>query len=153
MHIGNKWGLLRMAKAKPPTKKRGAFGPKQGATAKDAEVGRRVRALRLERHMSQSTLGKHLGVTFQQIQKYERGANRIGAGRLHAISEIFGAPVSAFFAEKKQSVLPTLYDLAHSRGAVALLCAYDSIPDPKLKRTLVQLATAMASLAASVKGK
>ena len=53
--------------------------------------------------MSQSALGKLLGVTFQQVQKYEKGVNRIGAGRLQSLAEIFDVPISAFFDEKKDS--------------------------------------------------
>jgi len=123
------------------------FQPKQRAGVRDVEVGRRVRAIRLERDMSQSALGKLLGVTFQQVQKYEKGVNRIGAGRLQSLAEIFDVPISAFFDEKKESGdhKGTLFELADSAGALSLLRAYSSLPDQRLKRALVQLATAMAS--------
>jgi transcriptional regulator with XRE-family HTH domain len=122
------------------------FQPKQRAGVRDAEVGRRVRAIRLERDMSQSALGKLLGVTFQQVQKYEKGVNRIGAGRLQSLAEIFEVPISAFFDEKKDASehRSTLFELADSAGALSLLRAYSSLTDQKLKRALVQLASAMA---------
>ena len=63
----------------------------------DIDVGRRVRALRLERGMSQEKLACALDLTFQQVQKYEKGTNRIGAGRLQRIAGILEVPVSTFF--------------------------------------------------------
>src|SRR5258706_12829347 len=63
----------------------------------DIAVGRRVRALRLEKGMSQEKLGNQLDLTFQQIQKYENGSNRIGAGRLQRIAGILGVSVSALY--------------------------------------------------------
>jgi transcriptional regulator with XRE-family HTH domain len=65
----------------------------------DQHVGERVRMRRIMIDMSQDTLGKKLGLTFQQIQKYEKGTNRIGASRLHQISEILGVPVSFLFED------------------------------------------------------
>src|SRR3978361_1097047 len=63
----------------------------------DLHLGERVRMYRVKAGISQTTLGRHLGITFQQIQKYERGANRIGASRLHQISETLGIPVALLF--------------------------------------------------------
>jgi transcriptional regulator with XRE-family HTH domain len=63
----------------------------------DVEVGQRIRAKRLLLGLTQTELGDHLGVSFQQIQKYERGANRVGAGRLQAIAKALSEPVSFFF--------------------------------------------------------
>ena len=67
--------------------------------AKETEVyiGRRLREARLSRGLSQTALGKRVGVTFQQIQKYEKGANRIGGSRMWDLSCILGVPVSFFF--------------------------------------------------------
>jgi transcriptional regulator with XRE-family HTH domain len=61
--------------------------------ARDRDIGQRVRVQRLAKGMSQTELGAHLGVTFQQIQKYEGGANRIGSGRLQRISEVLDMPI------------------------------------------------------------
>jgi transcriptional regulator with XRE-family HTH domain len=63
----------------------------------DAHVGSRVRLRRMLIGMSQEKLGELLGLTFQQVQKYEKGANRIGASRLYDISQILAVPVSYFF--------------------------------------------------------
>src|SRR5260370_31061794 len=64
----------------------------------DADVGRRIRAQRLLCHMSQTELGNRVGITFQQIQKYEKGVNRVGAGRLARIADVLSVPVSFFFS-------------------------------------------------------
>src|SRR5215472_10591909 len=63
----------------------------------DTEVAKRVRALRLQRGLSQTELGEVLGVTFQQVQKYERGTNRISAGRLYRIAGVLEVPVAFFY--------------------------------------------------------
>ena len=68
-----------------------------GPEAVDVYVGGRVRQRRTMLGMSQEKLGEALGLTFQQVQKYERGANRIGASRLHQISEVLDAPINFFF--------------------------------------------------------
>jgi transcriptional regulator with XRE-family HTH domain len=77
---------------------------KAGAAAKtrkpnfaDIQIGESIRAHRLVQGMSQSDLARQLGVSFQQVQKYEKGTNRIGAGRLPQIAEIFDIPISALF--------------------------------------------------------
>src|ERR1043166_4842022 len=67
------------------------------ADNRDAEVGRRVRSRRLECRLSQTELADRIGVTFQQVQKYEKGVNRIGAGRLQRIAEALEVPISFFF--------------------------------------------------------
>ncbi len=64
----------------------------------DVHVGARIRALRKKRGLSQSALGKRIGVTFQQIQKYERGANRVSASALYEIAGLLGVPVAEMFA-------------------------------------------------------
>lgn len=72
---------------------------KDGPTLIDAHVGMRIRARRGLLGMSQKDLGAKVSLTFQQIQKYERGANRIGSGRLYEFSKILGVPISYFFDE------------------------------------------------------
>jgi transcriptional regulator with XRE-family HTH domain len=134
-------------------KKRASFAPKQRATAEDVAVGQRVRALRMERGMSQTTLGQALGVTFQQVQKYEKGVNRIGASRLQALSNILDVPITAFFGDKKRTSAPTLFDLADSPGAVEMLRAYQSLSGPAAKRHLVQLVKSVAGLSGKSGGQ
>jgi transcriptional regulator with XRE-family HTH domain len=65
----------------------------------DKHVGERIRMRRIMLHMSQETLAKKLGLTFQQVQKYEKGTNRIGASRLYQISEILDVPVAFLFED------------------------------------------------------
>src|ERR1700687_1655044 len=112
---------------------------KRGPDLRDVEVGRRVRALRLERGMSQEKLGDGLGLTFQQVQKYEKGTNRIGAGRLQRISEIFDVPISAFFEVATSNETATLLEFADNAAALRLLRAYARIPSPQAKQALVRL--------------
>jgi transcriptional regulator with XRE-family HTH domain len=66
----------------------------------DAEVGKRVKALRLRAALSQEKVADHLGLTFQQVQKYEKGVNRIGPSRLLAMAKLFKVPVETFFPEE-----------------------------------------------------
>ena len=70
----------------------------KGPNPVDVLVGSRIRLLRKRRKMSQAELGKALGVTFQQVQKYENGKNRVGASRLHLVATALDVPVSEFFA-------------------------------------------------------
>ncbi len=72
---------------------------KSRATPIDAHVGRRLRLRRTLLGMNQSALGQAVGLTFQQIQKYERGANRIGSSRLYQFCQVLDVPVSFFFDE------------------------------------------------------
>ena len=118
---------------------------RKGPDARDIEVGRRVRAFRLARNLSQSALADQLGLTFQQVQKYEKGTNRISAGRLQTIAEIFQVPVSDFFSSPSQTPQSqqSLFELVDSAGALRLLRAYTRLP-PKMRQTLVQLAMQMA---------
>ena len=83
----------------PPQKRR--------AGAEDVEIGRKIRALRLERGLSQSGLADGIGLTFQQVQKYEKGTNRIGASRLEQISHVLQVPVAFFFEGAPDAPPPT----------------------------------------------
>lgn len=111
--------------------------------AYDIEIGHRVRANRLTRRMSQSDLGGRLGVTYQQIQKYETGCNRIGAGRLRRIAEIFGTSLPALFGPADGGGQGGANDplaLLTTDGAIDLLEAYARIKDRNIQRALVRLA-------------
>jgi transcriptional regulator with XRE-family HTH domain len=70
---------------------------KRRAGAEDLEIGRKIRALRLERGLSQSGLAEGIGLTFQQVQKYEKGTNRVSAGRLQRIADMLNTPVMFFY--------------------------------------------------------
>jgi transcriptional regulator with XRE-family HTH domain len=114
---------------------------------KDIEVGRRVRALRLNKGMSQGKLAEALGLTFQQVQKYENGTNRMGAGRLQRIAEIFGVPIWALFGAQAPAKTPSesLFEFVDSAAAMRLLRAYSRISNPKFKQALVTLAEEAAA--------
>jgi transcriptional regulator with XRE-family HTH domain len=112
----------------------------------DREVGLRVRTLRLSRRMSQNDLGQSLGITFQQVQKYEYGANRIGAGRLQRIAEIFEVPVAVLFGasgrEGRTRVDP--FEGLRTPGAVQLLEAYGRIGDRAIRRAFLRFVEQVA---------
>jgi transcriptional regulator with XRE-family HTH domain len=120
----------------------------------DRHVGSRVRLRRMLVGMSQEKLGDALGVTFQQVQKYEKGANRIGASRLQEISKILGAPVEFFFEGAPQpataggfSETPrTAYvvDFLATNEGMQLNRAFVRIRDARVRRRIVDLVTAIA---------
>ena len=113
----------------------------------DQHVGRRVRMRRLMLAMSQEKLGAALGLTFQQVQKYERGGNRIGASRLQQISRILQVPVAFFFdavshlppSVAKDQPLTELTEFMATRDGLALAKAFMQIDNMQLRRRLVEL--------------
>jgi len=121
----------------------------------DVHVGTRVRLRRQVLKLSQEKLGEKLGVTFQQVQKYERGANRIGASRLWKMAEVLDVPVSFFYdgltgeyahaevAEDDQS--PIVYDFINSSDGVELAKAVLKIKNRSVRRQLLELARAMGT--------
>jgi len=118
---------------------------------RDGEIGKRVRTLRLQRGLSQTELGALINVTFQQVQKYEKGTNRISAGRLQRIAEVLSVPVSFFFAgfdEKPKTSTGQVMDLEFSflqtEGALRLARAYARIKQPSVRLQLLRLTEAIA---------
>jgi transcriptional regulator with XRE-family HTH domain len=112
----------------------------------DVEIGRRIRALRIARGVSQTTLGGRLGVTFQQVQKYEKGANRVSAGRLRKIAEMLDTPITFFYdsgAGSKKQHGENGFALLQSTGAMRLLRAYAELSSGATKHALVMLAEAV----------
>jgi transcriptional regulator with XRE-family HTH domain len=124
----------------------------------DVHVGSRVRLRRMMLGMSQEKLGESLGITFQQIQKYEKGTNRIGASRLQHIARVLTVPVSFFFedAPGSPSGEPSaggvgerpsasyVVDFLSSSEGVQLNKAFIRIKDPKIRRKVIELVRAMA---------
>ena len=116
----------------------------------------RVRAMRLEKGMSQGKLCDQLGVTFQQIQKYEKGTNRMGASRLHHIARVLDVPIEFFYegaSSDQGSNGPIMVDgqsrymtdfLATSEG-LELARAFMAISDQKVRRRIVDLTKALAT--------
>jgi transcriptional regulator with XRE-family HTH domain len=117
---------------------------KKKPSPRDEEIGRRIRTRRLTVGMSQSALGEKLGITFQQVQKYEKGVNRIGSGRLEELAQILGVPVGFFFDDKADDVRP-IYDLANTAQTMRLLQAFSAIKAPETRQALVNLAVQIAS--------
>ena len=118
----------------------------------DIEVGHRIRIERLARGLSQTALANQLGVTFQQVQKYEKGVNRVGAGRLTKIAEVLGIDVSTFFggkdmldADANESGESSPLKLLTVSGAFRLLRAYGDIEDSNLRRAIVDLVEQISS--------
>jgi transcriptional regulator with XRE-family HTH domain len=119
----------------------------------DRHVGSRVRMRRMLVGMSQEKLGDALGITFQQIQKYEKGTNRIGASRLHQIARVLSVPVEFFYEGAPQIGGPEGFAEAPASGYVAdflttsegleLIKAFIAIKDSKVRRKLVDLAKAL----------
>lgn len=126
---------------------------KRSGDPRDVEIGKRIRALRLERGLSQTELGNLLGVTFQQIQKYEKGANRVAAGRLQRVAESLEVPITFFYAGSTSADLPANANsdsvdvglgFLETAGAVRLVRAFSRIQDPEMRRALVELTEKIA---------
>ena len=116
----------------------------------DIHVGERIRMWRTERKISRITLGEALGLTLQQIQKYEKGTNRIGASRLQRICAVLEIPVSLLF-EGAPGSLPfeggmsqDVIDFMESEEGVRVVAAFSRIADRKVRRGIVRLAGRIA---------
>ena len=125
------------------------------ADNRDAEVGRRVRSRRLECRLSQTELADRIGVTFQQVQKYEKGVNRIGAGRLQRISEALEVPISFFFgasggvtARETSSGAESIFGFMQTSGSVRIVKAFHKIKSRKARQLLVEMAEELAEVPA-----
>ena len=113
----------------------------------DVEVGQRIRIERNALRLSQTELAKHLGVTFQQVQKYENGKNRVGIGRLTKIAKVLRVPVTRLLGAddslgaqnkgQKNAASPLL--LLTTPGAQKLLRAYSMLTDDKMRRSIVEV--------------
>jgi transcriptional regulator with XRE-family HTH domain len=122
----------------------------------DVHVGSRVRLRRMLLGMSQEKLGEHLGLTFQQIQKYEKGINRIGASRLFDLAKVLGVPVQFFYEElpvsggdgatgfAERPAESYAIEFLGSREGLELNKAFARISDPRVRRSIVELVRAFA---------
>jgi transcriptional regulator with XRE-family HTH domain len=121
--------------------------PRRSRDPRDVEIAKRVRALRLQRGLSQAELGGALDVTFQQVQKYETGTNRISAGRLQQVAEVLDVPVTYFYAGSGGNGTSSLdgeFDLLQSTHAIRLVRAYSRINDRGIRLKLLKLAECIA---------
>ena len=124
-------------------------GKRRRPNSADIQVGESIRAHRLIVGMSQSELAGRLGVSFQQVQKYEKGMNRVGAGRLPQIAKIFGVPISALFdanadTSRGKSSDATPVKLIPDRNSLKLLTAFGDIAHRRIRHSLVGLVDAIA---------
>jgi transcriptional regulator with XRE-family HTH domain len=123
----------------------------------DIHVGSRVRLRRMMLGMSQEKLGEQLGITFQQIQKYEKGTNRIGASRLQHIARVLTVPISFFFEDapappttgdaagvEESSSTSYVVDFLSSSEGIQLNKAFVRIKDAQQRRRIIDLVRAMA---------
>jgi transcriptional regulator with XRE-family HTH domain len=134
--------------------------------AMDAHVGSRVRLRRMMMGMSQEKLGEQMGLTFQQIQKYERGINRVSASRLWELARVLGVSVQFFFEELSFGLAPasqtgaqpgfaeaqaesTIIEFLGSRDGLELNRAFVRIRDARVRRSIVDLVRSLAGDAAA----
>jgi transcriptional regulator with XRE-family HTH domain len=154
-----------MARAATGTTKAAKSGPKgrsmTSSTTKEPQdvdrlVGSRVRMRRMMVGMSQEKLGDSCGITFQQIQKYEKGMNRIGASRLHQIARILEVPVEFFYegapsddgsgeSAVRDGNARSMTDFLATSEGLELVKAFTAIKDQKVRRRIVDLARAVAA--------
>ena len=110
----------------------------------EIEMGKKIRLRRVEQRISQSDLGEKLGVSFQQVQKYEKGVNRVGASRLQQIATALDVPVTFFYdGDGNTKEVESLLFL-DSAFSLRLLRAYSKIKDQAVQRQLVTLMEAVA---------
>ena len=133
-------------------------GGSRRANPMDVHVGSRVRLRRMLLGMSQEKLGEHLGLTFQQVQKYEKGVNRIGASRLFDLARVLGVPIQFFYDEAPSGVRAAaaapgfaeqpgesyVVEFLGSREGLELNKAFARITDPKVRRSIVDMVRALA---------
>ena len=122
----------------------------------DIHVGSRLRLRRTLQGMTQSTLAKALDLSFQQIQKYERGTNRIGSSRLYQFSQILDAPIAYFFKGAPKVGDPQPRETGRNAAAfqskretLELVRAYTRISDSNTRKRLLNVAKAMAKMSSS----
>ena len=127
------------------------------ATPVDVHVGSRIRLRRTMRGMSQAKLGDTIGLTFQQVQKYERGADRVSASRLFELSKILNVPVSFFFDDmpeettrptgrRRKAFKPFAADPLIERETLELVRAYYRIPNTLVRARLRELAKELVDM-------
>ena len=155
----------KFAKTRAPIRRSGRGRTPSGKPNPiDAHVGGRVRLRRTLLGMSQERLGEAIGLTFQQVQKYERGANRIGASRLYDLSRVLDVPVSFFFDDMSDDAAaqsPRMMiagfiedgaangdaDPMAKRETLELVRAYYRITDPTVRKRIFELAKALGTTA------
>lgn len=127
--------------------------PKKQANPIDVQVGNRVRIRRMLIGISQERLGDLLGLTFQQVQKYEKGVNRIGAGRLFEVARILNVPVDFFYegvatnpaaVNGTEAAAPPVMEFVSSGEGLQLILAFMKIKDAKVRKRVLDLVKSLA---------
>jgi transcriptional regulator with XRE-family HTH domain len=130
--------------------------PKKQANPIDIQVGNRVRIRRMLIGMSQERLGDLLGLTFQQVQKYEKGVNRIGAGRLFEVARILNVPIDFFYEgldkdlagqpgmREPDGAAPPVMEFVSSGEGLQLSLAFMKIKDAKVRKRVLDLVKSLA---------
>lgn len=119
----------------------------RSATPDDVLLGKLIRARRIEAHLSQDELGQALGVSFQQVQKYEKGVNRVSAGRLAQIAKALGEDIS-YFTGSKGAPTSNLANMLTDSASQRLLKAFHKIEDQQTRYKVVGLLESMTQHAA-----
>lgn len=131
---------------------------KLGPNPIDVHVGSRIRVRRMMLGYSQEKLAAGLGITFQQVQKYEKGSNRVGASRLQHIASLLNVPIGYFFAESDNSLLAkaestgdadTITVFLSSQQGLELNRAFLRLENAKVRQRVLQLVTTLANVGAS----
>jgi transcriptional regulator with XRE-family HTH domain len=121
----------------------------------DTVIGRRIRARRRQLGLSQQALGHSLGLSYQQVQKYEGGVSPIGAGRLQQLAEILNVPVSVFFDERRDGPedREAVFAFLDTPYSLRLVQAFAKMPDRPIQQRIVQLLEQIAdSISTAVRG-
>jgi len=142
---------MRQVPARQTDETRVAIAAKKQANPIDIQVGNRVRIRRMLIGMSQERLGDLLGLTFQQVQKYEKGVNRIGAGRLFEVSRILNVPVDFFYEGVSDAASGAnevdgapVMDFVSSGEGLQLSLAFMKIKDAKVRKRVLDLVKSLA---------
>jgi transcriptional regulator with XRE-family HTH domain len=137
------WGGITAMEDRP-----GMGDKKPRRAAIDVHVGLRIRLRRTLVKMTQEDLGRELGVSYQQVQKYERGVNRVGCSRLFDLSQVLCAPVSYFFTDLPEPVSDALdapvISLSSHRDSLELMYAYDRILDATVRKRVSDLVMSLS---------
>jgi transcriptional regulator with XRE-family HTH domain len=121
----------------------------------DVHIGKKLKMIRIMSGMTQNQIGELVGVTFQQIQKYEKGLNRISAGKLYELSQIFGKPIGAFFNdyipdreyynfEYKQEQDHFVSDEVKNKEIVSLIKAFNKLSKSDTRKNIITLLRSIA---------
>ena len=116
-------------------------------------VGARIRIFRTQRGMTQGDLAARIGIAFQQVQKYEKGINRVGASRLSRIATVLGISIGDLFEStgNKAADLKSPYRLLEDRSALRVLTAFSRTRDPHIRRAIASLIESVADMLAAAK--